>query len=156
MDDSRLANLMFLAGLASLAIPGCAGDGEPGDGPGSGAPGNPLATHNSLGDGDAVDACGAYISKLIECGGYDDSDYESGGYYGASVAPGYVGYCEEYLRFFESVGGAACVSAAVEYYSCLSGLSCQALDNDAACGGAAVRVDSACSGAGNGGEDDGE
>lgn len=78
MDDSRLANLLFLAGIASLAIPGCGGDGEPGVGPGGVAPGNPLASHNSLDGRDTPDICAAYVSKLIECGGYDDDDYGSG------------------------------------------------------------------------------
>ncbi len=153
MDDPRLANLLFLAGLASVAIPGCGGDGV-GDGeitPVGNPPGNPLATHSGLGEGDASDACNAYISKLIECSGNDSDDYNSGGYYGASVAPGYAGYCDEYLRLFESYGGTACVTAATDYFSCLSVLSCQALGDDSACGGALVAVAQACEPPGSGG-----
>ncbi len=157
MDDARLANLMFLVGLGSLAMPGCTGDGEPGITSGGGAPGNPLASENSLAGGDARDACASYIAKLIECGGgYDDDDYYgSGGYYGVSVAPGYAGYCDQYLAQLETYG-AGCVRATVDYYSCLSGLSCQALSGgETVCGSALLAAATACGG-GDGGEDNGE
>jgi hypothetical protein len=160
MDDSRLANLLFLAGLASLALPGCGGDGEPGVGPGDGAPGNPLASSNSLGGGDARDACVSFFSKLTECAGPndDDYDYNSSGYYGVSVAGGYADDCDEYIEGFKSYGGPGCLSAAVDYFSCLSALSCQALGADeTACNGALAAAETKCNLGGGGGiEDDGE
>lgn len=155
MDDSRLANLMFLAGIASLAIPGCGGDGVPGAGPGGGAPGNPLASDNGLTGGDAGDACAAYLAKIIECGGYSDDDYDD--YYGASAVPGFSDYCEQYLRDAQNFAGSRCVSAVLEQFVCLSGLSCEALDNDeAACRGTIRAAAAACAGGGGGAEDDGE
>ncbi len=107
-----------------------------------------MASPNSLGDVDASDACTAYILKLIECsGGYDDYEYGSGDYYGASVVPGYTDYCDAYLSLFASQGGRSCVSAAADYFSCLSTLSCQALgEGSSACGGAFSAIEAACGG----------
>ena len=158
MDDSRLSNLLFLAGIASLAIPGCSGSGEPGDAPGSGPPGNPLASQNSLGVGDASDACLAFVSKVVGCADYsDDDDYNSGGYYGLSVAPGYADYCDSYVAALESYGGPGCLKATVDYYSCLSGLSCLELGrDDSACNGAFASLETGCGLGGGGVEDDGE
>lgn len=158
MDDSRLSNLLFLAGIASLAIPGCGGNGEPGDAPGSSAPGNPLATQNSLAGGDAFDVCVAYASKIFGCeaSGYDEYG-SSGGYYGVSIAPEYADYCALYIADLQSSGGPGCVSAAVDYYSCLSGLSCLELGaGDSGCNGASAAVDTACDLGGGAVEDDGE
>ncbi|MBV1862684.1 MAG: hypothetical protein KUG77_29955 [Nannocystaceae bacterium] len=151
MDDARLANLLFLAGFASLAIPGCGDVGEPGVAPAGGAPGNPLSSDNSLSvDGD--DACTAYVAKLIECGGYsdDEDDYgNSDDYYGASAAPGYAAYCDVYLGALAAYAGPACVTATVEYFSCLSGLSCEALLNDeSACRQKLFAAAGACEGGG--------
>lgn len=162
MDDSRLANLLFLAGLASLAMPGCGGDGEPGVGPGGGPPGNPLASDDALAEGGGDDVCSAFVEKLIECGGYDDDDYSDDDYYGVSVFPGYSDYCDQYLQQLESYAGSACVAATVEYFSCLSGLSCEAFGGDeAGCGPASAALETACSAGGGGGdggvgEDEGE
>lgn len=158
MDDSRLSNLLFLAGIASLAIPGCGGSGEPGDAPGSSAPGNPLATQNSLPAGDPHAVCVAYVSKLVGCAGSGYVDYgSSGGYYGLSVAPGYIDYCDGYIADLNSYGGPGCVRAAVDYYSCLSGLSCLELGSSgSACNGASAAVDIACDLGGGAVEDDGE
>lgn len=157
MDDSRLSNLLFLAGIASLAIPGCGGSGEPGNAPGSGAPGNPLASDNALAGGDPFDVCIAYASKIVGCEA-SGPDYEgSGGYYGASVAPEYADFCAAYVSDLQSYGGPGCVSAAAGYYSCLSGLSCLELGNDqSACNGALAGIETACGLGGGAVEDDGE
>ncbi|MGH1340170.1 MAG: hypothetical protein ACRBN8_01365 [Nannocystales bacterium] len=158
MDDNRLANLLFLAGIATLGVPGCGDVGEPGEGPGGGPPGNPLASESSLGGVDSLEVCGAYVTRIAECsGGFGGYDYDTG-YYGVSIAPDFADYCARYIADLGVYAGPECASATVEIYACLSGLSCDVLvlGADFACREALVAADAACNVGGGVGEDDRE
>ncbi len=139
MDDNRLSNLLFLAGLASLAMPGCDGKGaDTGGGPNPSAKGNPLDDDNSLTDGNpdepgtapspgdrpgatgggGAGLCEAYAAKIFECGG---------GYYDYGLED-YGLDCQTILDAAISYGGPGCRSAIEDLLACLSRQPCDALE----------------------------
>ncbi len=147
MDDSRLARLLFLTGLASLAMPGCDdGVGEPGNGESRLPSGNPLEpTIQPLGGG-VADPCASFAAKTIECSEDYTDDYggDYGDYGGPASAIEYVEYCQDYIRLAGDYAGADCATALAESFACLSSLSCDAFLDERGCRGEERAAELAC------------
>lgn len=113
-------------------MPGCGdGVGEPGEGPGGGAPGNPLEPDTQPLDGVGIaNPCPAYAAKAIECAGdyqdYQDYDVD----YGMPSAIEYEEYCEYYISQAGSYAGSGCAAAFLELFVCLSVQDCEVLDDE--------------------------
>lgn len=159
MDDGRLANLLFLGGLASLAMPGCSSTAGPED---VGTPrpvGNPLEDDNALtdgrpdepggtpdpgagpgsgrgeGGGGGGSPCAAYASRQEECGD------GGGGYYGYDYDyDDYRQQCEELLEQLEEYWGEGCRQAWVDLFACVAMQDCQSF----ACSSEQTEADIAC------------
>ncbi len=135
MDDGWLSNLLFLGGLASLAMPGCSSTAGAED---AGTPrpvGNPLEDDNALTNGrpdepgglpgpvgsgeDSDDPCPGFAERQVECGaggsyyGYDrDYDY-------------YRAQCEDSIGYAAAIYGTLCAEAAVDLFACIARQDCE-------------------------------
>lgn len=148
MDDSRLSNMLFLAGMASLAMPGCSSTAGPEDGGIARPAGNPLDGGNGLTDGQPDrpdgtpdrgggdspggerDPCLEYATREFEC---------VGSYYGYGLDY-FRAECEALLNYIVSYIGEGCLAAYEEVLVCVAEQDCNSLG----CGSERAASDAAC------------
>ena len=132
MDDVRLSNLLFLAGVVSLAVPAC----DDTVAPRSGQPrpsGNPLERDDGLmgAEGNDEEVCLGFATRMIDCAsGYDYRQYE---------LDDYISYCEFALGAAMRTGS-RCAEATLDLYACIGEQDCQSF----ACSTQEDAVDVAC------------
>lgn len=144
MDDGRLTNVLFLAGLASLAMPGCSSSAEEGIGPAPRPSGNLIDPDNSLTTGSVEpgDVCALYAAREYGC------SETGGGYYGYDFDLGdYIERCEYVLDYLERYWGPGCVQAYGELLACIAEQDCQSF----ACSAEGFAAETACGQGGGGG-----
>lgn len=177
MDGHRLTNVLFLSGLASLALPGCddddggssptstatasatatAGNGETGSASMSGSGGGETSAGAETSAGDATDTptSGGPSESFPVCVDFatQSQDCEEDGYDAA------LQYCNELLASLMQMYSADCAMAYEELLACAAGVDCAEFNGDEippACESASEAVANACDfGPGGGSTGDG-
>lgn len=143
MDDARLSNLVFLASVAALAMPGCDKSGEPNPRSVNAPSGNPLESDAGLtgpdspgalpGSGGDSAACSQYAARMVECG--------NDGYYAYDEAQ-FLAQCRYLLDYAQRYFGSGCAESYAEFFACVGAQDCQSF----ACSDEEEAVDRACGG----------